>query len=295
MIQKHGPHDTMDFRIFPLNRNGSRRGQYRNSAGVKTTPHIGGIWFFEDPSALRPSKRVERYDITAPLFSDYAEKDRFIYTLEVLDPDTDGILPFQVGSALIKTFRYGTRKVETRVLIHKDTGWVGYPCLWNEDATEAKLKLAGANLRLETSFGMIEYRVPNFNQCGGCQTNAQGRITPIGPRPRHLAKEGQLEHLVQAGVITHVPDVIPTLYYRDNNLPLEQRAQLPRSKLCALPRPRPSRGYVRTLPQPKGRPPSSPWRPHKTRGSRSWIRWVIGGYRSGQTRKIHSLFSDEFD
>ena len=189
--------------------------------------------FFEDPSAMRPSKGVVRYDITAPLFSDYAEKDRFIYTPEVLDPDTDGILPFPIGSALIKTFRYGTRKVETRVLIHKDTGWVGYPYLWNEDGTEAKLKLAGANLRLDTSFGMIEYRVPNFNQCGGCHTNAHGKITPIGPRPRHLAKKGQLEHLVQAGVITHVPDVIPTPDYRDNNLPLERRARSYLEANCA--------------------------------------------------------------
>ncbi|NCW15157.1 MAG: hypothetical protein EBW38_07920, partial [Rhodobacteraceae bacterium] len=85
---------------------------------------LAAFGFFEDPSALRPSKGVVGYDITAPLFSDFAEKDRFIYTPEVLDPGTDGILPFPVGSALVKTFRYGTRKVETRVLIHKDTGWV---------------------------------------------------------------------------------------------------------------------------------------------------------------------------
>ena len=52
--------------------------------------------FFEDPSVMRPSKGIVRYDITAPLFSDYAEKDRFIYTPEVLDPDTDGILPFPI-------------------------------------------------------------------------------------------------------------------------------------------------------------------------------------------------------
>ena len=80
---------------------------------------------------------------------------------------------------------------------------------------------------------MIEYRVPNFNQCGGCHTNAHGKITPIGPRPRHLAKEGQLEHLVQAGVITHVPDVIPTPDYRDNNLPLERRVRSYLEANCA--------------------------------------------------------------
>lgn len=56
---------------------------------------LAAFGFFEDPSALRPSKGVVGYDITAPLFSDFAEKDRFIYTPEVLDPDTDGILPFQ--------------------------------------------------------------------------------------------------------------------------------------------------------------------------------------------------------
>ncbi|NDH26818.1 MAG: hypothetical protein EBY35_11520, partial [Rhodobacteraceae bacterium] len=47
---------------------------------------LAAFGFFEDPSALRPSKGVVGYDITAPLFSDFAEKDRFIYTPEVLDP-----------------------------------------------------------------------------------------------------------------------------------------------------------------------------------------------------------------
>lgn len=200
--------------------------------GARPPRDLAGFGFFEDAAAQAPSAGVTPYEITAPLFTDYAEKQRYVYTPEPVQAG-EGVLQLPVGAALIKTFHYGDRKVETRVLVHKESGWVGYPYVWNAAGTEAKLKLAGANVALETEHGPIDYRVPNFNQCSGCHVNAQGAVTPIGPKPRNLAIGGQLERLVAAGVLSDAPDVTPTPDYRDASLPLDRRARSYLEANCA--------------------------------------------------------------
>ena len=58
--------------------------------------------------------------------------------------DSEGLLRFPVGSALIKTFKLEGRLIETRVLLHRPEGWVALPYQWNAEQTDAKLVLAGA-------------------------------------------------------------------------------------------------------------------------------------------------------
>ncbi len=145
--------------------------------------------FFTDATANRPATGVMPYRLNTPLWSDGADKHRFVY----LPPGVrarargEGLLDLPVGAALIKTFTFGPRKIETRVLLHRAEGWVALPYQWNAAQTEARLVLAGARVALTTPTGQaISYAIPNKNQCKECHA-LSGAVTPIGPKPRNLA------------------------------------------------------------------------------------------------------------
>ncbi len=141
------------------------------------------------------------YTLNTPLFTDYAQKRRFIY----LPPGArlgyrpQGVLAFPVGAVLVKTFTYPSdlrkpgvdeRTVETRLLIHKPGGWAALTYVWNAAGTSAELKRAGARVPVHFTDlqGMprdIDYAVPNVNQCKQCHS-IDARLSPIGPKARNL-------------------------------------------------------------------------------------------------------------
>jgi len=96
-------------------------------------PTLAAYRLFTDEGARHPNAGVTPYALNTPLFSDYAEKSRFLY----LPPGThaayraQGPLDLPVGATLIKTFAYPAdfrhpaekvRMLETRLLIHRRSG-----------------------------------------------------------------------------------------------------------------------------------------------------------------------------
>ncbi|WP_374406033.1 SO2930 family diheme c-type cytochrome [Pelagerythrobacter sp.] len=173
--------------------------------------------FFADAPAQEPAARVTPYRLNTPLYSDGAEKLRFVYLPEgvTMQAAGEGLLDIPVGAALIKTFAFGEgdgrRLIETRVLLHRADGWLALPYLWNEEQTEARLAVAGARVEVTTPRGQaISYRVPNKNQCKECH-GLEGAVVPIGPKARNLAHEW-LGAMVDGGLLDRVPegaDVLP--------------------------------------------------------------------------------------
>lgn len=146
---------------------------------------------FFNGSAARPSDRLIPYELGTPLFSDYATKQRFIYLPAgaSITADNDGRLIFPVGTALIKSFGYpaasgGLNVIETRVLLHRVSGWVALPYVWRADGTEADLRVGGTRVPVtfahDGATSSISYGVPNKNQCKQCHSVAND-IMPIGP------------------------------------------------------------------------------------------------------------------
>jgi len=171
--------------------------------------------FFEGDA---PAAGVVPYVIASPLFSDHADKDRYIYAPGPID---DG---FPVGAAIIKTFRYGEHRVETRVMLHQAAGWKGYAYVW--DGGAARLALAGADLTVETPGGAVAWHVPNVNQCKACHTGPDKAMHPIGPKLRNLNVGDQLAGLVAAGVLAARPEgLAASVDYRDDALPVGVRAR----------------------------------------------------------------------
>lgn len=168
--------------------------------------------FFADAAAQVPADGVVPYRLNTPLWSDGAEKLRFVYLPKGAKARAqgEGLLDLPVGAALIKTFAFpagGKRRlIETRVLLHRASGWVALPYRWNAEQTEARLALAGARLALTTPAGLaIDYAIPNKNQCKECHA-LSGAVTPIGPKARNLAA-AWLAAQVRAGRLDAVPVV----------------------------------------------------------------------------------------
>jgi len=191
-------------------------------------PTLASYRLFTDDGARVPSVGLTPYALNTPLFSDYAEKQRYVF----MPPGQHaqyrgaGLLDLPVGAVLVKTFAYPTdfrkpqirlRFIETRLLIHRPDGWVPLTYVWNDAQTEAVLKRAGA--RTEVSYidakgGQMtfSYAVPNVNQCKECHQLGEA-LTPIGPKARNLngdypyegGTENQLAHWTRTGILQGAP------------------------------------------------------------------------------------------
>ena len=191
--------------------------------------------FFTDLKARTPAALLFGYTLNTPLFSDYAEKQRYLYVpagkTAAYDPVAPLVLP--VGSAIIKTFGYGDgaafRPLETRVLLHRASGWVALPYVWTADLSDAVLKRAGTRIPMTFTdpagrARTISYAVPNQNQCKGCH-DVGGQVSPIGPTARNLNRDDQLQRLLTAGMLDRLPADAPRLArWDDTAAPLDARA-----------------------------------------------------------------------
>ena len=172
--------------------------------------NLSDYGFFASANAhAAPSEGVLPYDLVNALFSDYAAKHRLVYVPkgQAAAYNPDKVFDFPVGSVLIKTFAFapdmrepanGERYIETRLLIHKQQGWVAYPYIWNKEQTEAVYSPVGGRQPIETISPegkplAIDYAVPNQNQCKECHS-VDDDFVPIGPSARNL------NHVGPAGV-----------------------------------------------------------------------------------------------
>ena len=125
-----------------------------------------------DPTSVAGG--VIPYSVNAPLWSDGADKERFLAIPDGarIRVERDGDMTFPIGSVLIKTFYVGARRVETRLLVrHDDGGWAGYTYEWNDDQTDATLLQAGKRVAV----GATEWAIPSRADCMACHTAAAGR------------------------------------------------------------------------------------------------------------------------
>ena len=174
---------------------------------------------------LIPADELISYSISTPLFSDYSEKQRLIFLppgLKIAFRDS-GVFDFPIGSVIVKTFFYphdfrdpekGKRIMETRLLVHRRTGWEGLPYILNPSQTEAILEIAGGRQAVswidnQGNNKELEYSVPNKNQCKACHENG-GKMKLIGPKALYLncdfsyksGRENQLIHWAKTGKLT---------------------------------------------------------------------------------------------
>ncbi|MCB1843485.1 MAG: hypothetical protein KDI09_11025, partial [Halioglobus sp.] len=191
------------------------------------------------------------YDLNTPLFTDYANKYRFVFLPEGQQAAyrSTEVFDFPVGTIIAKTFTIqadlrddGSAQeiIETRLLINRKDGWKALPYIWNADKSDAVLTVTGGtkNVSWIDAAGQsrsTDYVIPNTNNCVNC--HGSGDLLPIGPTARSLNKaftyasgvENQLAHWAAAGILTGAPEdtsVIDTIpLWNDTTASLDDRAR----------------------------------------------------------------------
>ena len=204
-------------------------------------------------SDLIPENGLIPFDINTPLFSNYAEKLRFIKVPrgeKILYNDTS-VFQMPTGTVLVKNFYFpkdardpakGRMIIETRLLVNEEKGWAPYTYVWNEEQTDAFYTVAGDKKILSyiNSDGKTistYYLVPNKNQCKGCHLENK-KMVPVGIAARHLNKnfvyseqvlQNQLKYWNSLGILSGLPENISSVpanaNWHDGNADINLRAR----------------------------------------------------------------------
>ncbi|MBI1860267.1 MAG: PQQ-dependent sugar dehydrogenase [Deltaproteobacteria bacterium] len=181
---------------------------------------------FKTLHPLVPEEDLHPYDVKNPLWSDGAEKARWL-SLPVhtkITFDIEKPWRFPIGAALVKHFALES-PLETRVLLNGNGGWKGYTYRWRSD-------LLDADLLFHEEEGDNWY-YPSRTDCLRCHTTAAGSI--LGVSTKTLTKQtlNSWIDLVEPamGDIEHLP-TLPQV--DDTTLPLESRARAYLAVQCSM-------------------------------------------------------------
>jgi len=230
--------------------------------------HLSSYALFDDIPAQTPAAGVVPYELNTQLFSDYTTKYRFVSVPDgdAMTWDDEASFDMPVGTILVKTFAYledrrepdGARDLlETRLLIHTDDGWDAASYVYDADDGDARLAVAGATIQTAWIHDDGEardnaYTVPNKNQCKNCHEEVEDELGPLGPKARRINHDGQLEELIELGMLDGAPD--PDAWPRDPAF--DARRARPRVDGRQLqPLPQPDRRGPHQRPRPARRQP----------------------------------------
>lgn len=175
---------------------------------------------FSDVAAQTPAPELVPYDLNAPLWTEGADKLRFL----VVPPGTqlsarrDGRWTFPVGSVLVKVFAFGDRRVETRLMLLRDDGWDFAVYKYRDDGAEADL-LSDSLLEPMVVDGVaIEYFYPDEQSCRECHSRISG-VEVLGPRTAQLNRvydydgfsQNQLEAMREVGLFANLDGPVDEL------------------------------------------------------------------------------------
>ena len=220
--------------------------------------------FTVDANELIPSESSVVFQPNNPLFTDYAHKLRTLWIPQSLQAEiVDDEINYPVGSVLSKTFFYPrtssttstlltkvadsrlqkinldeNQLIETRLLVRKKDGWDAFPYVWNDEQTEAFLRVAGASKQISlldqdsTQTTDFTYFVPNENQCAGCHTTVHpdGDMHPLGALFSQLnvdvsdGSASPLEKMIQRGWLNDEQVFPRSESWQDLSASLDDRA-----------------------------------------------------------------------
>lgn len=198
-------------------------------AFVADCPKLSDYRLFADPSnPLANANEGIIYDLNTPLFTDYANKYRFVFVPEGTQAAyrSEEVFDFPVGTIIAKTFSIQADLrdpdsaediIETRLLIHRKEGWKALPYTWNQAKTDANLTVAGGSqnvswIDINGEEQSTNYVIPNTNNCANCHN--KDNLLPIGPKARSLNRDyayasgvaNQLDYWTQQGILVGAPE-----------------------------------------------------------------------------------------
>src|SRR5262249_33025692 len=154
------------------------------------------------------------YSVNSPLWSDGADKERYIALpgKETIGYTEDLSWGLPDRTVLVKTFTLGGKRIETRLLLREQGEWFGYSYAWNKQQTDADLvEAAGRDQVVAVTEKGKErkqtWRFPSRVECMVCHTRAANFVlglTTLQMNKIHDyggVKRNQLEVLAELGVL----------------------------------------------------------------------------------------------
>jgi parallel beta-helix repeat protein len=221
-------------------------------AYLANCPNLSDYRLFADASnPLTNANDGVIYDLNTPLFTDYANKYRFVFVPEGTKAayrNTEAF-DFPVGTMIAKTFTIqadlrddssAQDLIETRLLIRRKDGWIALPYIWNNEKSDAVLTVTGGTqpiswIDMEGMPQNTNYVIPNTNNCANC--HGEDEMIPLGPTARSLNKDfaydsgtaNQLDHWTMKGILSGAPEdtaSIPSIpLWGDTDANLADRAR----------------------------------------------------------------------
>ncbi|MCB1703169.1 MAG: hypothetical protein KDI14_20360, partial [Halioglobus sp.] len=221
-------------------------------AFVADCPNLSDYRLFAD--AANPLENANGgiiYDLNTPLFTNYANKYRFVYVPEGTQAAyrSEEVFDFPVGTIIAKTFTIQADLrdpnsaqdiIETRLLIHRKEGWRALPYIWNASKTDAVLTVTGGTEEvswIDTNGQQqsTNYVIPNTNNCANCHN--ENELLPIGPKARSLNRDyayangtaNQLDYWTDQGILVGAPEdknsIVTIPLWGDTTASLDDRAR----------------------------------------------------------------------
>jgi uncharacterized repeat protein (TIGR03806 family) len=181
-----------------------------------------------------PADGVIPYELTSQLFTDYAIKHRFV-TLRAggkIEYSQNERWQSPVGTIYVKTFAYPPKDltdpdedpreqlIETRLMVHEDSGWKVWVYVYNEDMTDGDLILGGYIVTPPVTwtdedgnmFSVDNYGIPSNGACRKCHATTPDTRT-LGPSTGSLNRDNdygvgpvnQIDYLNSLGMLNNAP------------------------------------------------------------------------------------------
>jgi hypothetical protein len=219
----------------------------------------------QDPT--RPAASLIPYDVNSPLWSDGADKQRFMAIpdgalIHVKDcsrepalcksaaeggtTDDEGHFEFPVGTVLVKSFLFGGKFLETRLFVRRADMWYGYSYQWNDAQTDATIVGEfGLNKPITNAGKPQSWYFPSRSDCAECHNDTVGASLgletiqldrsykyPSGQTADQLAT---LEHLgILDAPITRLPPLVDPRVPDPTGMKLEPRVRSYLHANCAI-------------------------------------------------------------
>lgn len=248
-----------DGELYALRENGNVDKLVNGSAGMGGFPTMLSKTGCVDPAdAKKPASGMVPFTVASPLWSDGAEKARFLAlpegkTIEVAD---DGDFTLPVGGVTMKNFSFDGKLFETRFFVrHNDGSYAGYSYEWNDTETDATLVDINGKDKM---VGTHAWTYPSRTACFTCHSEAAGRSLGLETRQLNLVatypatglKANQFNTLKTIGMLSgNVQPKDPFVAKDDAMAPLETRARSYLASNCSnCHRPNgPGRGHINFL------------------------------------------------
>jgi uncharacterized repeat protein (TIGR03806 family) len=139
-----------------------------------TTLSATGCVDASDPK--KPAPGLIPYDVNSPLWSDGADKRRFLALPDGATIHAEGHWQLPVGTVLVKSFLFAGKLIETRLFVRFADRWAGYSYQWNDAETDATIVATDGDTKtIVNGAGQPQdWWFPSRGGCLECHNDAVG-------------------------------------------------------------------------------------------------------------------------